>query len=224
MKLADQMMFVAIHAPEPQRTCVLQMALRYDPDRETMVHAELAARRESDGSPSAEALAALFALESVDDGLVKTVILSGRAEKWLVVTRHMPEEQWKRLVDVVLIRLEDFPKYAAEYFALMPYKVRRGDAVEPPPLLRAELGGQETALRRIKSLAPERVPALAQRFEAQDTDAARFLALEIWSAAKEHPASKPHRQRLAEALLTAQNPNLRESGVEELAKLRADTR
>jgi hypothetical protein len=221
MKLADQMMFAAIHAPEPQRTCVLQMALRYDPDRERMVLAELATRRESDGSPSAEALAALFALEGADDGLVRTVILNGGGEKWLVVTESMSEEQWKRLSDAVLTRLEDFPKVAAEYFALMPYKVRRGEAIEPPPLLKAELRGQETAMRRIKSFAPERVPvtALAQRFEAQGTDAARFLALETWSAVKEDPASRPNRQRLAEALLTAENPNLREFAVEELAKL-----
>jgi hypothetical protein len=219
IKLADQMMFAAIHAPEPQRTCVLQMALRYDPDRERMVLAELATRRESDGSPSAEALAALFALEGADDGLVRTVVLNGGGEKWLLVTESMSEEQWKQVSDAVLRRLEDFPKYAAEYFALMPYKVRRGEAIEPPPLLKAELRGQETALRRIKSFAPERVPALARRFEAQGTDAARFLALETWSAVKEDPASKQNRQRLAEALLTAENPNLREFAAEELAKL-----
>lgn len=66
--------------------------------------------------------------------------------------------------------------------------------------------------------------ALAQRFEAQGTDAARFLALGIWTDAKEHPASRPHQQRLAEALLTAENPNLRGFGAEKLAKLDEESR
>jgi hypothetical protein len=221
--LADQMIAAAVESPEPLRACLLQMAVTYDPAREKMIHAELAARRESDGNPSVHALAALYASDGAEEWLVKSVILRGSAEKWLLVTQQMPDEQWERLIDSVLIRLEDFPKYAAEYFALMPHEVQRGETIEPPPLLKAEIRGQEAALRQIQQLAPERMPALAQRFEAQGTDAARFIALGIWSDASEDPASTPHRLRLGEALLTAQHPNLRKFGAEELAKLDAGT-
>lgn len=219
--LADEMIAAAFRSPELLRACLLQMAVTYDPASEKMIHAELAARREGDGNPSIDALAALYATEGADDWLVKSVILRGTAEKWLLVTQQMPDEQWARLIDPVLIRLEDFPKFAAEYFALMPYEVKRGEAIEPPPLLKAEIRGQEAALRRIREMAPERIPALAQRFEAQGTDASRYIALGIWSDASEDPASTPHRLRLAEALLTAQHPNLRKFGAEELAKLDA---
>jgi hypothetical protein len=222
VKLADQMISAAIESPDPLRACLLQMAATYDPQRKHLVQAEFASRRESDGNPSVEALAGLFAAQVADDWLVQPVILHGTAEKWMLVMQEMSDEQWERLIDALLVRIENFPTVVAEYVALMPHKVERGEAPEPPPLLKAELWGHETALQRMRSLAPERMPSLAQRFEAQDTDTGRMLALEIWSGAKEDPASLPHRQRLAEALLTALNPNLRGFGAEKLAKIKTE--